>query len=51
MGASACFVDELFFDLDGTVNNLPDVVSTRRFEQAGVEDTGKVTVKSFIMAD
>ena len=46
-----CFADEVFFDLDGTVNNLPDADRARRFEQAVVEDTGKVTVKSFITAD
>jgi hypothetical protein len=45
------FMDEAFFDLDGTVNNLPDADRARRFEQVVVEDTGKVTVKSFIIAD
>jgi hypothetical protein len=40
------FVDEAFSDLDSTVNNLPDADKARRFEQAVVEDTGKVTVKS-----
>jgi hypothetical protein len=32
-------------------NNLPDADRPRRFEQAVVEDTGKVTIKSFIMAE
>jgi hypothetical protein len=32
-------------------NNLPDADRARRFEQAVVEDTGKVTIKSFIMAE
>jgi hypothetical protein len=41
----------VFFDLDGTVNNLTDMDKARGFKQAVVEDTGKVTVKSFIMAD
>jgi hypothetical protein len=44
-------VDEAFFNLDGTVNNLPDADRARRFEQVVVEDTVKVTVKSFFMAD
>jgi hypothetical protein len=38
------FADEVFFDLDGTFNNLPDADRASRFEQAFVEDTGKVTV-------
>jgi hypothetical protein len=46
-----CFADEAFFDLDGTVNNHPDADRARRFEQAVVDDTGKVTVKSFIADD
>jgi hypothetical protein len=45
------FVDEAFFDFDGIVDNLPDADRARRFEQAIVEDTAKVTVKSFIVAD
>jgi hypothetical protein len=46
------FINKTFFDLDDTVNNLPDADSrARRFEYMIVEDTGKVTVKSFIMAD
>jgi hypothetical protein len=45
-----CFVDEAFFDLNSTVNNFPYVDRAKRFEQVVLEDTGKVTVKSFIMA-
>jgi hypothetical protein len=35
------FADEGFFDLDGTVNNLPDADRAKRFEQAVLEDTGR----------
>jgi hypothetical protein len=50
------FIYEVFFDLDGTVNSLPDTDRARRFEYVIVEDShsrqpGKVTVKSFMMAD
>jgi hypothetical protein len=45
------FADKMFFNLDCTVNNLPDADRARRFEQVVVEDTGKITVKSFIAAD
>jgi hypothetical protein len=43
--------NEAFFDMESTVNNLPDADRARKFELDIVEDTGKVTVKGFIMVD
>jgi hypothetical protein len=43
--------NEAFFDMDGTVDNLPDADRARKFELDIVEDTGNITLKGFIMAD
>jgi hypothetical protein len=43
--------NEAFFNLDGTVNNLPDTDIPRRFKYVVVKYKGKITVKSFIVAD
>jgi hypothetical protein len=32
IGEPKCYVNEVFFDLDGTVENLPDADRARRFE-------------------